>query len=112
MGTGPFKFDSFDPGVQLSLVRNDDYWNPDNEAFLDKVIYRIIPDAQAAAAEFRAGNIDVFPFALTPDILELRDDARFRLLLYATEHVLLSVVQQRHRSVRQSGLSQSAVPCL
>ncbi len=84
VGTGPFKFDSFEPGVQLSLVRNDDYWNPDNEAFLDKVIYRIIPDAQAAAAEFRAGNIDVFPFALTPDILELRDDARFRLLLYAT----------------------------
>ena len=84
VGTGPFKFDSFEPGVQLSLVRNEDYWNPDNAPFLDKVIYRIIPDAQAAVAEFRAGNLDVFPFALTPDILELRDDARFRLQLFAT----------------------------
>ena len=84
VGTGPFKFDSFDPGVQLELVRNENYWNPDNAPFLDRIIYRIIPDAQAAAAEFRAGNIDVFPMGLTPDILDLKDDARFRLMLFAT----------------------------
>ncbi|RUV35339.1 ABC transporter substrate-binding protein, partial [Mesorhizobium sp. M1A.T.Ca.IN.004.03.1.1] len=50
IGTGPFKFASWAKGDRVELARNDDYWDKDAAAKLDKVTFRFIADPQAQAA--------------------------------------------------------------
>jgi peptide/nickel transport system substrate-binding protein len=69
MGSGPFKFvsDEWQSGHQAVYVRNPDYV-PRNEApsgstggkkaYLDKVIWRYVPDPSAAADALAAGDVD------------------------------------------------------
>jgi peptide/nickel transport system substrate-binding protein len=69
VGSGPFKFvrDEWQPGHQAVYVRNPDYV-PRNEAasgstggkkaYLDKVIWRYMPDPDEASAALAAGEVD------------------------------------------------------
>src|SRR5439155_10473262 len=47
VGSGPFIFESWQPGQQLTLRRNDGYWDAgaDGKAlpYLDRVVYRFVP---------------------------------------------------------------------
>jgi 4-phytase/acid phosphatase/peptide/nickel transport system substrate-binding protein len=58
VGTGPFLVQSWSAGDRLVLVRNPRYWNPDRP-FLDRVVMRPLPDAQARFASLEAGESDL-----------------------------------------------------
>ena len=55
IGTGPFKFDSWAKGTSIKLVKSDHYWGA--PVFLDKVEFRIVPDAAAYAPALLSGDI-------------------------------------------------------
>ncbi|HHT79404.1 MAG TPA: peptide ABC transporter substrate-binding protein [Actinobacteria bacterium] len=55
-GTGPFKFVSWTHDQSIELVRNDDYYG--QKAYLDGVLYVIIPEQETAFLEFQAGNLE------------------------------------------------------
>jgi peptide/nickel transport system substrate-binding protein len=65
VGTGPFMIDEWIAGDHITLVKNPDYnWGAswyDNKgpAKIDKVIYRVVPDATARDAGFTSGAIDI-----------------------------------------------------
>ena len=63
MGTGPYRFESWESGSQITLVRNDDYWG--EPAHLDRVIFRFITDNTAALTSLKSGDTDFYP-RLTP----------------------------------------------
>ncbi len=44
IGTGPFKFEEWNRGSSIHLVRNDDYWK-DGKPYLDEIYFEVIPDA-------------------------------------------------------------------
>jgi peptide/nickel transport system substrate-binding protein len=56
IGTGPFKFASWNRGASLALTRNDDYWG--NKAGLKDVEFRFIGDPNAMNNALTAGDID------------------------------------------------------
>lgn len=56
VGTGPFKFVSYTPGERIVLERNDQYWRP-NEPYLDRLVFRIIPDENVRLLELEAGSV-------------------------------------------------------
>ncbi len=58
VGTGPFRFDSWEAGQRLTLVRNETYWGP--RAHLDKLVFRFVKDHTLAAALAEKGELDVF----------------------------------------------------
>lgn len=60
IGTGPFKFDKWEKGSYIHLVKNEDYY-VDGLPHLDEVFYRVIPDAAARAVAFETGEVDVLP---------------------------------------------------
>lgn len=64
VGTGPFKLESWTPGENIILVRNDDYWG--EKAKMPGAVVRFLPDAPARMAELQAGSID-FSVNLPPD---------------------------------------------
>ncbi|WP_110241536.1 ABC transporter substrate-binding protein [Nocardioides gilvus] len=59
-GTGPFKFVSWDQGVEVELERNDDYWVEDRP-LLDGVVMRTVPEDASRMANLSSGNADIMP---------------------------------------------------
>ncbi len=76
VGTGPFKFESFDIGLETVLVRNDDYaWASDlsanqGAAHLERVTFREIPDQSTAFLELKTGGVDIL-LGVPTDFLEI-----------------------------------------
>jgi peptide/nickel transport system substrate-binding protein len=58
VGTGAFKFVEWLPNERIVVARNDKYWKA-NEPYLDQIIYKPLPDAEARIAALLAGDIDV-----------------------------------------------------
>lgn len=72
VGSGPFKVVQWDRQSQIVLERNPDYaWAPptarhQGPAYLDKIIWKIIPEASVRFASLQAGDVDVID-ALPPE---------------------------------------------
>jgi peptide/nickel transport system substrate-binding protein len=56
IGTGPFKFKSYTPGVTYELEKNPNYWNP-NLPYLDGIVFYPMADPNVAAQALIAGQI-------------------------------------------------------
>ena len=67
VGTGRFRLEERKEGESTTIVRFDDYWGPD-KALLEKIIFRVIPDSQAAISALKAGETDMMLF-VPPDNL-------------------------------------------
>lgn len=57
VGLGPFVFKEWVPGSHLVLVKNPSYWKP-GQPYLDRIIYKIVPDANALLNQLETGDID------------------------------------------------------
>lgn len=57
-GAGPFKFESWQPGVELVLTVNDNYWGSDGP-HVDQIIYTVFDDSDAQLAAYNSGAIDI-----------------------------------------------------
>lgn len=58
IGTGPFRFKSWNKGSHAVYERNADYWDA-GKPYIDQLIVRFIPDAAARAAALESGEIDL-----------------------------------------------------
>lgn len=56
VGTGPFKFDVYEPGSSIRFARNDEYW--DGAPLLDAVEIKVIPEPSVQLIEMEAGTAD------------------------------------------------------
>ncbi len=56
-GTGPFAWESWKQGQQVTLTANDDYW--DDAPTLKTVELRVIPDESSILSGMRAGSFDL-----------------------------------------------------
>ncbi|MBW8852934.1 MAG: ABC transporter substrate-binding protein, partial [Bradyrhizobium sp.] len=56
VGTGPFRFAEWKRGQYIALTRNPNYWDK-AKPYLDRVIFRILPDASSAATALETGEI-------------------------------------------------------
>jgi peptide/nickel transport system substrate-binding protein len=60
IGTGPFRFVSWNRGSDITLERNPDYFVK-GQPYLDKIVFKVIPDASARLVALEAGEIDYIP---------------------------------------------------
>jgi len=84
VGTGPFKFVSWNPGVEILVEKNADYWG--GAPNVDKVIYRPIIDDQARLNELEAGGVDFIVNIPPDDLARLKADSRFTTVEQAGMH--------------------------
>jgi peptide/nickel transport system substrate-binding protein len=69
VGTGPFKFDSWEKGNQLVLSANEDYW--DGAPTIDTLIFKPIADGPARRQALEAGEIDAYDNVDPADVGDL-----------------------------------------
>ncbi|MFC4668105.1 ABC transporter substrate-binding protein [Seohaeicola nanhaiensis] len=85
IGTGAFKYDSWTRGDRLTLVKNPD-WRHAADVQVDKVEFRFIADAAAAAAALLSDEIDAYPGFPAPEMLpQFESDPRFSVNVGSTE---------------------------
>ncbi|WER48950.1 ABC transporter substrate-binding protein [Cupriavidus sp. WKF15] len=65
VGTGPFIFKEWSKGNYIVLERNPDYWDK-GKPYLDKIVFKVIPDASARAAALEKGEVQYAPFNPVP----------------------------------------------
>ncbi|MHB1510699.1 MAG: ABC transporter substrate-binding protein [Acidimicrobiales bacterium] len=62
VGTGPFKFKSFTPGVQSTFVRNENYWNagsgPIKKPYVDTLVISDYSDETSQVNALLSGQVD------------------------------------------------------
>lgn len=71
IGTGPFKFKSFTPGVESVFVRNDSYWMS-GKPYVDSVVITDYSDPTSQVNALLAQNIDTATVDSTSSISELQ----------------------------------------
>ncbi len=57
VGSGPYIFESWTPDTEVVLTANHDYWR--GAPKIEKIIYRIIPDASTRRLELENGSVDI-----------------------------------------------------
>jgi peptide/nickel transport system substrate-binding protein len=105
VGTGPFKLETWEPGVKVVLARNDAYWG--GAPKLRQAIYVPIIEAQARLVALKTGDIDL-TMDVPPDSLdELRRDPNLIVAESNSSAVWYVTLNTRHpilkdRRVRQA----------
>ncbi len=62
VGTGPFRFKEWVAGQKIVLEANPDYF--EGRPYLDRYVFRVIPDSSTMFMELKAGGVDMM--SLTP----------------------------------------------
>jgi len=86
VGTGPFKFVSYEPDVNIVYERFDDYWQ-EGKPYLDGIEFIIIADTMVAMAAFQAGEVDVKSELSANDIATLEAAGKYNILVGNPNHL-------------------------
>ena len=93
IGAGPYKFVSFNPGVELVLEAFDGYWR--KAPAVKRLILRSIPDETTRAAALKRGDADVAYYLTGPVAEEVRRTPGLTLTGWRTNTVFfLDFVEQ------------------
>lgn len=58
IGTGPYKFVSWDAGSQVELAKNETYWQT-GKPYFEKAIFKIVPDGTTRVAGLSTGDLNI-----------------------------------------------------
>jgi len=79
IGSGPFRFERFDPDERIILAANPEYFG--GAPSFDRLIFRILPEETIRVLELESGGLTIIQNAFSPDILpRLAANPRLRIL--------------------------------
>lgn len=81
VGSGPFKFVSWERGSHVKLERNPDYFMA-GKPYLDGLIVQVIADASARILAFERGEVDFIDYTGVPhnELKRIERDKRFEVI--------------------------------
>src|SRR5919109_3419546 len=86
IGAGPYRFVSFQPGIELVLEAFDGYWR--KTPSVKRLVLRSIPDESTRAAALKRGEVDVVYFLNGPIAEDVRRTPGLTLTAMRTNGVL------------------------
>lgn len=85
VGSGPYKFEKWVRGVDVSLLRNDAYWG--RKGYFPRADFRAVPDAATRVADLKSGTADL-AVTLDPDLAQqLQGVPGVKILTAVTERI-------------------------
>jgi peptide/nickel transport system substrate-binding protein len=108
VGSGPFRFGEWIQGDRVQINRNDDYYN--GPANLASVIFRVLPDTDAAVLALENGDTDIMQIIPAPDTARIQDHPDLEVQIYEFFQMTLYMSnlgpdgpqQLKEREVRQA----------
>ncbi len=80
VGTGPFKFVKWVSDDKITLEAFKDYWDKNNGPYLNKLIFRVIPENSVRFLELKVGSIDICQFPNPADIPLVEKDKNLKMV--------------------------------
>jgi peptide/nickel transport system substrate-binding protein len=80
VGSGPFKFASWVKDDRIIMEKNQDYWDKSGGPYLDKIVFRSIPENSVRFLELKAGSIHICQFPNPADVELARKDPNIKLI--------------------------------
>jgi peptide/nickel transport system substrate-binding protein len=82
VGAGPYKFESWEPGQKIVLVKKQNYWAAGSnflgdKNYPDKIIFKLNKDQNSTQLEFKSQALDVSTFVSMKTLLQLQNDSAF-----------------------------------
>jgi len=77
IGAGPYKFVSFNPGVELVVEAFDGYWR--KAPSIKRIVFRSLPDETTRAAALKSGEVDLAMLLSGPTAQEIKRTPGLRL---------------------------------
>lgn len=77
IGTGPFKFTSWERSGQFVIRRNESYWG--QPAKIDEVVYKAIQEDAARIAALEAGQVDIISNIPPHEVARLKANPKLRV---------------------------------
>ncbi len=93
VGTGPFRYVSWEPKADLVLERNDDYWR--GPAHWERVVRKEIPNDSSRLAALKAGQVDLINYVSSADYLALQRDPEITVFQGPSAYVMNLQLDQR-----------------
>ena len=59
VGTGPYKFVSWETGTELRFEANEDYWDKENIPKTKNLVFKVVSEAANRVIELETGNVDL-----------------------------------------------------
>ena len=108
IGTGPYKYVSWQPKGDLVLARNDAFWGP-KEPWARHVRKEIANDA-ARVAQLKAGQLDLITRVPATDVAALKRDAKINVQTIDTVYVFNVELDMREKALNVSAKDGSPLP--
>ncbi|WP_404454771.1 glutathione ABC transporter substrate-binding protein [Virgibacillus necropolis] len=88
VGTGPFVFESWNTGQDITLVKNEDYWG--EKPKIDKVVFEVIPESATRLAMIETGEAHITDTVPISEIERIKNSDT--LNLYQTDGLAVSYI--------------------
>ncbi|MHB1171748.1 MAG: ABC transporter substrate-binding protein [Lacisediminihabitans sp.] len=85
MGSGPYTMQSATGGSEITLARNDSYWN--GKPAIAKAIFRAVPTVAARIADLQSGRAQLVTTLGADQATQLKSDPSTQVLAVPTERV-------------------------
>ncbi len=116
IGTGPFKVADVQPGVQIKLVKNPDFWEG-GRPYLDGITFTPYPDDTARVNALKTAGVDIIDYVPYKDQGPLQSNNQFQIgsdkdMTFMWLHVRLDKKPLDDPRVRQAiaiGIDRDAV---
>ena len=83
MGSGPYRFVSWQKGVRVTLAANDGYWR--GRPPFKTVTFQVVPDTATRIANLKTGRSDIIRQLNPDDAAGLKGESRLQILSIPTE---------------------------
>ena len=80
VGTGPFTYVSRSPQENIVIQKFGDYWDTENQAYLDEVTFKVVGDSNAIVTGLKGGSIDLYPRVNSTQSAQVKDDPNLTIL--------------------------------
>jgi peptide/nickel transport system substrate-binding protein len=100
IGTGPFMFDRWVRGSEVSIKRNPDYWD---KIYIDRVVGKVIRKDNVAKLALERGDIDVAYFFSGATIREILKNKKLKIQMnpgYATHFLQFNLKKKPFNDIR------------
>jgi len=103
IGTGPYKYVSWEPKGDLVLARNDDYWR--GKGAWEKVIRKEMSNDSSRLAALKAGQVDLVNYISSADWASLKNDSKVEIFKGESVYIMNLQLDQRDTTPKVYDLS-------
>ena len=80
IGTGPFKFKNWTLGDSVTIEKNPDYWNADEAAILDEIVFKPVAEEAQRLNGLSTGELDLVQTVAPIDIEAIKANTELQVI--------------------------------